>query len=87
MQTVFFFLCEGLLKHCGCGRLGLSSRGQLSSCSLLPEAPGARADVRRSPAAVVVRDALRAAKVLGQEVQLVHGWLEGQLVQALLGGA
>lgn len=59
----------------------------LSFCSLLPETPGARAHVRRSPATVVVRDALRAAKVLGQEVQLVHGWLEGQLVQAFLGGA
>lgn len=49
-----------------------------------PEAAGARAHVWRAPAAVVVRDALRAAEVLGQEVQLVHGGLEGQLVQALL---
>lgn len=53
----------------------------------LPEAPGARADVRGAAATVVVRDALRAAKVFGQEVQLVHRWLERQLVQPLLGRA
>lgn len=54
---------------------------------LLPKASRARADMWRSSSAVVVCDALCAAKVLGQEVQLVHGWLEGQLVQTLLGGA
>lgn len=53
----------------------------------LPEAPGARANVRRTAAAIVVRDALRAAKVFRQEVQLVHRWLERQLVQPLLGRA
>lgn len=53
----------------------------------LPETPRPRADVRRAPAPVVVRDALRASKVLRQEVQLVHGWLKRQLVQALLGRA
>lgn len=54
---------------------------------LWPEAPRARTDVRRASAPVIVRDALCAAKVLGQEVQLVHGRLEGQLVQTLLGRA
>lgn len=49
----------------------------------VPEAPRARPNVRR-PASVVVCHALRAAEVLGQEVQLVHGGLEGQLVQTLL---
>lgn len=53
----------------------------------LPEAPGPRANVRGAAAAVVVRDALGAAKVFGQEVQLVHGGLERQLVQPLLGRA
>lgn len=38
----------------------------------------------RAAAPVVVGDALGAAKVLGQEVQLIHGGLEGQLVQPLL---
>lgn len=38
-------------------------------------------------AAVVVGDALGAAEVLGQEVELVHGGLEGQLMQSLLRGA
>lgn len=52
---------------------------------LSPEASGARTDVRRAAPAVVVCDALCAAKMLGQEVQLIHGWLEGQLVQTLLG--
>lgn len=68
-------------------QLSSFSCAPLSFCFALPEAPGARAHVRRSSAAVVVRDALCAAEVLGQEVQLVHGWLEGQLVQPLLGGA
>lgn len=35
-------------------------------------------------APVVVCDALGAAEVLGQEVELVHGGLGGQLVQPLL---
>lgn len=52
-----------------------------------PKAPGARANVRGAAATVVVRDALRAAEVFRQEVQLVHGWLERQLVQPLLGRA
>lgn len=52
-----------------------------------PKAPGPRADVRRPPAPIIVRDALCASKVLGQEVQLVHRWLERQLVQPLLGRA
>lgn len=43
--------------------------------------------MRRAAASVIIRDALCAAKVLGQEVQLVHGRLEGQLVQTLLGRA
>lgn len=38
-------------------------------------------------AAVVVGDALGAAEVLGQEVELVHGGLEGQLMQSFLRGA
>ncbi len=54
---------------------------------LSPEASRARADVRRASAPVVVCDALGAAEMLGQEVQLVHGRLEGQLVQTLLGRA
>ena len=53
----------------------------------LPEAPGPRADVRGTPAPVVVGDALRAPKVLRQEVELVHRWLKRQLVQPLLGRA
>jgi len=55
--------------------------------SLSPEASRARADVRWASAPVVIRDALGAAKVLGQEVQLVHGRLERQLVETLLGWA
>lgn len=35
-------------------------------------------------AAVIVGDALGAAEVLGQEVELVHGGLEGQLMQSFL---
>lgn len=35
-------------------------------------------------AAIIVSDALGAAEVLGQEVELVHGGLEGQLMQSFL---
>lgn len=57
------------------------------NCNNPPKAAGPRANVRGAAATVVVRDALGAAKVFGQEVQLVHGGLERQLVQPLLGRA
>lgn len=49
----------------------------------VPEAAGAWPHGWRPPA-LFVRDAL-GAEVLGEEVQLVCGGLEGQLVQLLLG--
>lgn len=49
----------------------------------VPEAAGARPHGWRSPA-LFVSDAL-GAEVLCEEVQLVCGGLEGQLVQLLLG--
>lgn len=49
-----------------------------------PEAPGARPHSGGAAPPILIRDALGAAKVLGQEVQLVQGGLVGQLVQALL---
>ena len=52
-----------------------------------PEAPRARPHRRGAAATILIRDALGAAEVFGEEVELVHGGLVGQLVQALLGGA
>jgi hypothetical protein len=49
----------------------------------VPEAAGARPHGRDAAALVRPPDAL-GAEVLGQEVQLVGGGLEGQLVQLLL---
>ncbi len=49
---------------------------------LLPEAAGARSH-GGGAASLLVRDAL-GAEVFGEEVQLVWGRLEGQLVQLLL---
>lgn len=57
---------------------------KLPADSCKPEAAGARPKVGGAVAAVVVGDALGAAEVLGQEVELVHGGLEGQLMQSLL---
>lgn len=52
-----------------------------------PEAPRARPHGRRAAAAILVCDALGAAEMFGEEMELVHGGLVGQLVQTLLGGA
>ncbi len=52
-------------------------------CDCAPQTPWARPHMRWSPA-VVISDALSAAKVFGQEVQLVQCGLERQLMQPLL---
>ena len=52
-----------------------------------PEAPRARPHCRGAAAAILVCDALGAAEVFGEEMELIHGGLVGQLVQTLLGGA
>lgn len=52
-----------------------------------PEAPRTGPHGGRATTAILVRDALRAAEVFGEEVEFVHCRLVGQLVQALLGGA
>lgn len=62
----------------------LSNILSLWNAAFSPEASRTRADVWRTSPPIVVCDALCAAKVLGQEMQLIHGWLKGQLVQTLL---
>lgn len=49
-----------------------------------PQATGTGAQMGRAASPFVVGDALRAAEMLGEEVQLLQGGLVGQL---LLGGA
>lgn len=51
----------------------------------VPQAPGSWAQAGRVPP-VLVCDALRAAEMLGKEMQLVGGGLVRQLMQPLLGG-
>lgn len=55
----------------------------LCVCACAPQTPRARPHMRWSPA-VVISDALSAAEVFGQEVQLVQCGLERQLMQPLL---
>lgn len=64
------------------GSLGIVTPAQEVS---VPQAPGSWAQAGRVPP-VLVRDALRAAEMLGKEMQLVGGGLVRQLVQPLLGG-
>lgn len=52
-----------------------------------PETPRAGPHGGGAAATILVRDALGAAEVFGQKVQLVHRGLVGELMKALLGGA
>lgn len=51
----------------------------------VPQAPGSWAQTGRVPP-LLIRDALSAAEVFGEEMQLIGGGLVWQLVQPLLGG-
>lgn len=86
-ETLTRVRCVGFASKAKClvfrchWTVGVYMSARMNPC--VPEAAGARPHGGRSPA-LFVSDAL-GAEVLGEEVQLVRGGLEGQLVQLLLG--